>query len=361
MHATTRIGVAVSARSSQRAAGRRLCALTLLFVAAAASAQVAENITVNYVEVPVTVVDRSGNAIRGLTKANFEITDEGKKRAIAGFDAVDFASARHGCRGGDEHRARRAAQFPARLRPEFLVANVDQARAGSGAAVRDEDGGAVRTASGSPALDVAHGFRLLTSFTTDRAARRSRDRESERLQRARSAAARGKSLRRPHRRDDGYEDANGGGRPVAGPDLNRRSQTPTWPTRPITRTWSSARTRSRTPTTAATWSARSTCWPVCRRSCVPCAGRSTSCCSQRASIRASFRDAMRGLQGPANRGRGGRKGRAVEGRQRQSLWIVHQHVAGRPDGGRRQALRRDPRRHRHSRGPHAGRRRAKAS
>src|SRR5205814_1785879 len=68
------------------------CAFSLFLFAVSASAQVRESITVSYVEVPVTVVDRGGNPIRGLTKENFEILDEGKKRPISGFDAVDFAS-----------------------------------------------------------------------------------------------------------------------------------------------------------------------------------------------------------------------------------------------------------------------------
>ena len=166
MHATTRV---ISARGSQRAAGRRLCALSLLFVATAASAQVAENITVNYVEVPVTVVDRSGNAIRGLTKANFEITDEGKKRAISGFDAIDFAS-------GDTAAAPAASVAPAARRNFLLVFDLSFS---SPTSIRRAQEAARRFAAnmaarqdriGIATLDVAHGFRLLTSFTTDRAA-----------------------------------------------------------------------------------------------------------------------------------------------------------------------------------------------
>ena len=171
MHATTRIGVADAARSSQRAAGRRLCALraahcALLFLVTAASAQVAENITVNYVEVPVTVVDRSGNPIRGLTKANFEITDEGKKRAVSGFDAVDFASV------GDA--AAVATIAPAARRNFLLVFDLSfsspasLARAQAAAKQFVTKMVANQDRVGVASVDVAHGFRLLTSFTTDR-------------------------------------------------------------------------------------------------------------------------------------------------------------------------------------------------
>jgi VWFA-related protein len=142
------------------------CALTLLFVATSASAQVAENITVNYVEVPVTVVDRSGNPIRGLTRANFEITDEGKKRAISGFDAVDFASA--------TDAAAVATIAPAARRNFLLV--FDLTFSSPTSIVRAQDAAkqfvtkmvASQDRVGVASVDVAHGFRLLTSFTTDR-------------------------------------------------------------------------------------------------------------------------------------------------------------------------------------------------
>src|SRR5947209_12067037 len=71
-------------------------ACLLLFVAAAAHAQMKESITVSYVEVPVTVVERSGKPIRGLTQANFEVIDDGKKRDIGGFEAIDFVSQENG-------------------------------------------------------------------------------------------------------------------------------------------------------------------------------------------------------------------------------------------------------------------------
>src|SRR5881394_1072354 len=59
---------------------------------AEAGAPIKESLTVSVVEVPVTVVGRDGNPIRGLTAANFEVVDEGKKRTISSFDAIDFAT-----------------------------------------------------------------------------------------------------------------------------------------------------------------------------------------------------------------------------------------------------------------------------
>src|SRR5690348_4132416 len=73
---------------------RRFAAvLAASFVSVAAFAQVRETIHVNIVEVPVTVADRAGNPVRGLTEKNFELFDNGKKRTITSFDVVDFAAA----------------------------------------------------------------------------------------------------------------------------------------------------------------------------------------------------------------------------------------------------------------------------
>src|ERR1051326_2701961 len=146
-------------------------AFTPLFVlfltGAAAHAQLKESITVSYVEVPVAVVDRSGNPIRGLTQANFELTDEGKKRDITGFEAIDFAATESGA----------APQMitPAARRnflllfdltfssPSSLKRAQDAARYFATQMAGRDDRIAVAS------VDVSHGFRLLTSFTTDHA------------------------------------------------------------------------------------------------------------------------------------------------------------------------------------------------
>ncbi len=51
-----------------------------------------DKVTVTYVEVPVTVIARDNTPVRGLTKANFEIVEDGAKRTIESFDSVDLAS-----------------------------------------------------------------------------------------------------------------------------------------------------------------------------------------------------------------------------------------------------------------------------
>lgn len=141
-------------------------ALLLLLVAGTAAAQVKESITVSYVEVPVTVVDRSGNPVRGLTAANFEIIDEGKKRDISGLDTVDFASV-------DSVKTLSALNPAARRNflivfdltfssPHTVTRAQDAARSFVTKMVTKQDRVGVAT------VDIAHGFRLLTSFTTDR-------------------------------------------------------------------------------------------------------------------------------------------------------------------------------------------------
>src|SRR5258708_15718518 len=75
---------------------RWLSFASLMLVSAAVFAQVRESISVNVVEVPVTVVDRDGNSVRGLTQANFKLLDNGKERPIASFDTIDFGAAAAG-------------------------------------------------------------------------------------------------------------------------------------------------------------------------------------------------------------------------------------------------------------------------
>jgi VWFA-related protein len=148
------------------------CAFSLFLFAVSASAQVRESITVSYVEVPVTVVDRGGNPIRGLTKENFEILDEGKNRPISGFDAVDFASREASLPAGSPTRL--PALTPAARRNFLLVFDLTFSRPRSIVRAQEAARQFVKKMAaqddliGVATIDVARGFRLLTSFTTDR-------------------------------------------------------------------------------------------------------------------------------------------------------------------------------------------------
>lgn len=65
--------------------------LAFLSAASASAQQFGETVHVDIVEVPVTVVDRDGRAVRGLTRDNFELYDEGKRVPIDYFEAIDIA------------------------------------------------------------------------------------------------------------------------------------------------------------------------------------------------------------------------------------------------------------------------------
>ena len=137
----------------------------VFLMASAAVAQVSDKVNVTLVEVPVTVADSSGNAVRGLKAENFVLSDDRGKHPIATFDAIDFSAA-----------AATAAAIPAPARRSFLLlfdlsnttpnAMARARRAAQefvGSAVHPSDLAAVGT------LSVEHGFRLVTAFTTDRA------------------------------------------------------------------------------------------------------------------------------------------------------------------------------------------------
>jgi VWFA-related protein len=143
----------------------RLIAVATL-CATSAFAQLKETVNVNVIEVPVTVVDSSGNPVRGLTAANFEVYDGGKKQAITSFDKIDF--------GSTETANAISPLNPAARRsflllfdlgfssPKSLVRAQDAARNFVKTAVQPRDLVGVGT------IDNDHGFRLQTAFTTDR-------------------------------------------------------------------------------------------------------------------------------------------------------------------------------------------------
>ena len=141
-------------------------ALMLMLVALVAYPQSRETITVSFVEVPVTVLDRDGNPVRGLTKANFELTDDGKKREIQSFDSIDFAS--------EASMTAVSPQNPASRR-NFLIL-FDMSFASPGSLVRSQEAArdfiantvGRRDLVAVGALDIDRGFRLMTAFTSDR-------------------------------------------------------------------------------------------------------------------------------------------------------------------------------------------------
>src|SRR5687768_16191167 len=73
---------------------RPLAAVLLLCLGSASidAQRVGEAVEVTVVEVPVTVVDRAGNPVLGLTRENFEIYDDGKRAPIEYFEVLDLAT-----------------------------------------------------------------------------------------------------------------------------------------------------------------------------------------------------------------------------------------------------------------------------
>lgn len=129
-------------------------------------AQFGEQVEINYVEVPVTVVGRDSRPVRNLTKENFELYDDGARRAIESFEAIDFAS--------PEMRTTVSPLNPAARRNFLLLFDLSysspMAIARAQEAARDFVARSVgrRDLVGVAMIDVDRGFRFLTSFTTDR-------------------------------------------------------------------------------------------------------------------------------------------------------------------------------------------------
>src|SRR5438067_7983314 len=136
--------------------------------AATLFAQMRETVNVNVVEVPVTVIDSSGNPVRGLTAANFELYDNGTKRDITGFDAIDFASTQSPVTAVSPLNPNARRQFMLLFdlgyaSPSGLARAQEAARKFVHDSVQPRDLVAVST------IEPNRGFRLVTAVTTDRA------------------------------------------------------------------------------------------------------------------------------------------------------------------------------------------------
>jgi len=146
---------------------KRLAVLIgLVLIASAATSQVGEKITVNLVEVPVTVVSRDGNPVRGLTAENFQLLDDGKPQKITSFDKIDFASQESiSATSPLNPNARRAFLLLFDLAfssPTGLKRAQEAAHKFVADSVKPRDLVAVGT------IQAEHGFKLLSAFTTDR-------------------------------------------------------------------------------------------------------------------------------------------------------------------------------------------------
>lgn len=138
----------------------------LLAVAPTAQAQerFGESVQVTIVEVPVTVTDRAGKPIRGLTRENFTVLADGKAVPIEYFEVVDLKAARESGRPA----------LPAAARRNFLLL-FDLANASPGNVRRAQEAAQEFVAGRQGSLDLIavatasaeRGLTLLTNFTND--------------------------------------------------------------------------------------------------------------------------------------------------------------------------------------------------
>lgn len=143
------------------------CGVVLATLSAIGFAQqFQESLQVTVVEVPVTVVGRDGKAVAGLTKEDFEVTDDGKKVNLVGFEVINMNRA-----SAEDN----ATPLPPAAYRNFLLlfdlANASPVSLGRAQAAAKEfvssqigrrDLAAVATFS------VEHGLQVVTSFTSDR-------------------------------------------------------------------------------------------------------------------------------------------------------------------------------------------------
>lgn len=145
-----------------------LIALTMaaLFVAGAARGQrFGESVQVTVIEVPVTVSDSAGKPMRGLTKENFEVYDDGKRVPIEYFETVDLAEVRTDAKKTLPPAAYRNFMLLfdlANSTPATIGRAQEAAREFVTSQLKDRDLVAVATYS------AQNGMSLLTSFTSDR-------------------------------------------------------------------------------------------------------------------------------------------------------------------------------------------------
>jgi VWFA-related protein len=149
-----------------------LCAALASLIAAGQNGQpeaVRESTSVMVVEIPVNVIDREGKPVTGLTAADFELSDDGKKQTISRFEVIDLRPPAAARRGVTPPAIEPAARRHWLITFDLSYASLSgllRAREGAKAfvtrAVGNGDLAAVST------LSVDAGWRLLVNFTADR-------------------------------------------------------------------------------------------------------------------------------------------------------------------------------------------------
>jgi len=145
---------------------RFLAVVCVSLIALGASAQSTSTINVHVVELPVSVLDASGNPVRGLTAANFALYDEKKKQPITSFDAIDFAA--------DAPASAISPMNPAARRSFILLFDLgftsprSMSRAQDAARRFVNENVGARDLVGVATISPDRGYRFITALTTDR-------------------------------------------------------------------------------------------------------------------------------------------------------------------------------------------------
>jgi len=127
---------------------------------------VRESARVSIVEVPVSVVGRDGKPVEGLTAADFELEEDGRRQAITSVDVVDLARHPDGTESSDlPPLARRHFLFLF----DFTFATANEIARSREAAARFVGGGLSPDDLAAVAtLSAERGARLELTFTSDR-------------------------------------------------------------------------------------------------------------------------------------------------------------------------------------------------
>jgi len=164
-------------RDHGRARRIALLAAAIIVFAAAGPAQehgsgaVQERVSATIIEVPVNVLGKDGKGLAGLTVADFELYDNGKRQEISGFQVVDLSRT--------VPTTAPANPFPEAPPPvarrHWLLAfdltytsltSLLRARGGAYSFVQNDLG--PYDLVGVATLTIDHGWKLLENFTTDR-------------------------------------------------------------------------------------------------------------------------------------------------------------------------------------------------
>ena len=126
--------------------------------------KVKENVDIALVEVPVNVVDRDGQPVRGLTQANFRVYDDGEARAITHFEEIDLAK----ISVDPEILTSPVARRHFMLVFDFSNSSPKSLIRARNAAHEFLDGILENDLVSISTFSVEEGFGILTGFTTDR-------------------------------------------------------------------------------------------------------------------------------------------------------------------------------------------------